>query len=861
MQRNSVTPSVGMLPSTSSTSNSSTFDPYNRHVSPPPPYSIENSLVNPLFNSRPSTLPFVAGNNNIRLEIQIYSNYLCACVLCLFCLLIFDLFSSEYTPLLEDFTDKFIESQLSISGPNQLVNLSQSKYVPEELLYICQQSLPVNPNRISSDATSLSSVSSLDDSYEFDQIDSPESSTYVYFLQLWQRFCYYCWCAKQLVLIISLMSFNFGLCFTPQIYINFFSMSHQKRTTLQNTPFWFDMICLALAQIVLSLLATICGLILLYSASNVINLLRRRIKFSIKYQLNTSPNLVSIYSWTILTIERIFAETFGTFCSKILALIMIIYLFAMTSIYLLILDDYVNMFFESLSHFEINNFFCKHQTFFNHQVLLPIGIALAILAIVGAKSNKLSKIRPKSISKLFLLSNLKNIASVVGLICLIYATFCVVYFHYQDFHSKSIDVDSSQISFIQKFLPKKTLLNISFDWNDLSNKNWLLLLASVPLLIMPFHINDILVMLLYSSYSRQYYNQLFESGLTRETLLKSLSTLNGKRPITPNENRLLSELSSRQYPSSDTFPQSHLYRDFLTEDQSAPSATVSQMDVAPSVPPVQLSISPPILYLTSLNAFKHFPFFSTYQSVRDLYILASVISCLLSIVINAYVYMSTFDSDNTVSAKVYFLKLNFLRQYLKDAMTNDTMRYLTIIAVALLSLKTIITYILLVFRGILSLNCFFEISPSRPKQITDSEQGSSFQFVTPFVVWSCLSLLFALFMEYNYNLLQITIWTATLLGLIILMLIPSILLLYFAKRSLCKQNIGSNMVPNTCSILFKPMRCAKFFFTTGLLLLVLSIFFISFWIYTYFYTNAVQHQSLLSMIHLIEPVQNTTLSC
>lgn len=778
--------------------------------------------------------------------------------------------SCEYTPLLEDFTDKFIESQMALTGPNQLVNLSQSKYVPQELLYICQQQVPFNPNVIpASDTSSVSSKSSLDNSLEFDQLDSSEpfeeTGCVYYMTRMWNKFCEACWCFKQLLLLVTLMSFNFGMCLTPQIFIDFFSMSHNnplKRASADHSLL-FDLICLILMQILLSSLATISGMILLYSASNVIDLLRRRIKFSIKYQLNIGNNLISAYWWTMLTFERIVYETLGICCSKILALIIILYTFCMSSVYVLLLDDYVNMLFATLATFPITSTFCRFQDIFSHQVLVSVWTTLVIVLLIGLASFWLSKIEPQSIAYLFLLSMLKNIAIVIGFCSMVYITFCVVYFYYQNVTQTTFGYTQRQ-STLLKMMCINVQHDSTFDWNCLQSKNWLLLFASLPLLIMSFHMNEMLVMLLYSSYNRQYYQQLFETGLTQETLRPAISSSESLRASINHRKTAATKRTSLLAQSLDTTRYSSL--DSIGTYPTMPSSSLTDSPgMALSVPRRQQSIQPPLFYLTSLNAFKHYPFYASFATVRNLYILASFIICILNIVVNVYLYMSTFDIRNKSSpksTKIYFLQLDFLHRYLYNAFTETRMQYLCLGVVVMLLLKTTITFVLVTFRGIISLYCLFEGKASRTtNRITNTNHTrSNFQFVAPFLAWTFLSLLLALWMEYHTETLQSVIWTVAFLGIVILLLYPAMLILYFSVRTLAKRSSIATTL-TFVSVSFKPIRCPKFFSILGIVFLVTGLFYLVFWLFTLTHNDTTHHQSLLSFIPLIEPINSRTVLC
>ncbi|KAJ6216500.1 hypothetical protein RDWZM_007657 [Blomia tropicalis] len=657
--------------------------PYSRRLdfSPPPPYSSRETSQSSskMVPTAPTFEPVVRSQQRHTKKDQTVS--------------------SEITPLLEDFTRKFVDSQISIPNSQQM-NGSTSQHVPPELLVLCQQQAPYNPNFDDSFSTNSSNSS-----ITMSQCSHRNSFEQSKFCGLFST-THYRWFVGNFILLVSLMSFNIGMNLSPSIYSTILLQPiTQTNVTNSNSAPIIDLFVSTLFQTILALMVGVSSLMLLYSACKVVINLRKRFQQSIKYRIHMS-NRTSL-PWFFITYERIVYETLGSFFARTLSLLLFIYLFGLSTIYVLILSDYLNIFMSLLPYGGISNLFCETKVWYlNHNVVITVWLSAIVLIAFGFSSF----CRNKYSSSLIWL---KILITFIGFISVIYLIFTIVY--------TFVDVQSSQDDDGDDVVGKNsnTDFNFNLNWNNIEQKG-IMLFSSVPLLIMPFHLNEFLITLLFAP-KRKHLNQ--ERLLTTSTM----ASRNQTSTIFSRSNPTIPTSSTNQRRDSDVISEaisSNNRKRAPLRDHDETHWEHLEHVVLDDTTIADVANNPMMMEenhtnLKSLSNFFDSPSLS-FSSVRNLYLLVTFIVLLLNTVFNSFAYLLTTNMDShfnesrqefeTKSKRLVFsVDLNYLQDYLHKIEVNQSnednqswQQTLLLIAVGALLLKITFVYLLLTFRGILA---------------------------------------------------------------------------------------------------------------------------------------------------------------
>ena len=782
--------------------------------------------------------------------------------------------SSEYTPLLENFTERFINrSQGPVPGsivdttsvsstittstatnnnlaPQQSVTVIPSPVVPPELLLIHYQQSPFNPNLVASDISSLSSYSNGDDDAQNDH-NQPRSRMVGISDGCYSKFRLYCcqtfWYLSQTILILSLIVYNFGSTFVPSIYSSLvITPNFVHANTSHSQMVTFDFFALTTVQFTMSLLALIGSLILLYSASRVIHRLSRRVHLRNLKQISRSAtsNFAQLFSstavstnetisdsestTTIITSEMIIFETLGSTMARIFSLIMLIHQFCICSMYIHLIYDYFDMIILSsesilssdwINYLGINS---DRKWYLDHLVLGSIWLTLMVSIIVALATTSFIWSRRQQdwqtiqFTRLYLLWILKILAIMIGFITIIILPFVGIHIYLRQ-----------NLQMNKKIQLNKSIANQSsighipnpFPPFDLCMNDWYAsLFGAIPILLMPFHLNEILIMLMYSRYDYQYYRrrlQIFDNG---EEFGQNDNNSEQQRHllISDQQHAMNSNYQSIRYPDASV-------------SRSSPIITEESGD--------------PLLYLASMQSMKRSSvssfFFRSYSSIRNWFIMIAFFILLFQVFMNIF-YFHPIDTKIINSTVI---ELNFIRSYL-----NEKSIYVMVASIVFL-LNATILYLLMLFRGKLALDWLRYGQKYGQKSVFVTR----FNFWTPYIIWNCLALIISLALEYLQRFLQIQIWLLGLTTLIILLLYPSMLLMYFAAKTLRSSTLN-NTTNNTnrqesISQRFRPLRWPWFFLFISIFLFSTTMTYLIFWIYGFWYDEKdfgyfirIQHQ-------------------
>ena len=686
------------------------------------------------------------------------------------------------------------------------------------------------------------------------------------------RFIHIRWFACNCILLVTLMSFNFGMLISPQIYSNFFLVLLQESNNTvknhQSNSFLFDLIVSSLIQIVLMLVATISGLILLYSASKVVSTLRKRFQLSVKYRVHMSNQ--TPYPWFFITYERIVYETLGSFFARLLSLILTIYLFGISSIYVLILSDYLDMLFSLFSYYDISQMFCQqHSWFLQHDLVISVWLTMVVLLVFGMNSFRTHNKHSYSIS------HLKKITLFMGFISVIYITFMVI-FIFESNNQSSQNLFKNKQIYSASYSSTKSCLKSN--WSSILecfNKNWILLISSVPVLIMPFHLNELLITLLFASHQKKaHFTKNLSSNQTLPGVISGATSGNVITDIQRTDRfvEIYPTISNTQELRNRLFQETNDLRGenytMLNDEGNITSPLLNEPNSNN-----RFSSLSGLLNKSSLS----------FGSLRNLYLFVAFIVCLLNIIVNIFVYISAFneiDSEESQmtprrssfvyqsrfakSENILLFDLNFLPHYLHillyESKVQSWQRYLIIIASVFMLLKTTLTYLLLIFRGLLA-NQTLTSNTKLNNNLNKNRIGcclKSFLFASPFLIWNFLVLLFSLFLEHFSDLLQYVILIVGWLGCFLVFVYPALVLLYFSVKSMRTNSQALSSSYTILAVAVKPLRWPKLSLLLSLLLLGLGLFYLIFWMYAFFQASST---SLMSIVPIITHHNSSFLYC
>lgn len=791
----------------------------------------------------------------------------------------------------------------------QQVHSSASQLVPPELLVLCQQQSPYNPNFDSVSTTS--SNSSFTSEYSRPNSANHTASSASCGILLPSSWAHLRWFTGNFIFLATLLSFNLGMLISPQFYSNFFLVFQNHNLTSSQirdnqkflNPIFIDLLIASLMQVVLTLIATGSGLILIYAACKVLATLRKRFQLSVKYRIHLSNQ--TPFPWFFITFERIAYETLGAFFARMLSFILTVYLFAVSVLYVIVLSDYLDMLLSLVTYDQIRQLFCEqHAWYLSHDFVISIWLSAVVLVTFGVNSFRRHNKHKTS------LGLLKSMAAFVGALSVTYVICIVIYvFAHSDISSQSGQrfVKAHRMLFSSPSSSSSSNSdnglvclkpNSTFDWTCL-DKNWILLISSVPLLIMPFHLNELLITLLFASKQNQPLPDRPTAVVPAATVVSAVTTQQQQVP----SSSAMSGLNSPAVVQSDRHPlatapsngstlPSFPRRAPLESDSrhlawgQQPTLTMLDDAVIGETPRQEAnslnpqSASEPVMQLTSLSSLFSRPLHS-FTSVRNLFVSVTFFVCLLNIAINAFVYISAFNAvvslndvhtlipvrirerlEKADDDRLPLLDFNFLRNYLhflapstsegkQDSSKQALKRYLLIGASLCLLLKTTLTYLLLAFRATLAHRTMTTgtkrdaFSGLRPRS---GRALSSFLFISPFLAWNFFVLLFSLFVERSQTLLHLVLLVIGWLGCFLLFIYPALILLHFSLQSLQKNSLALTSSYALLSVAFKPLRWAKSCFLLGLCLLSVGLFYLVFWLYAYFQTAKSTEMSILPLI-------------
>ena len=814
--------------------------------------------------------------------------------------------SSEYTPLLENFTERFINrSQGPVLGvgvidttttssssamtttttnsnlaPQQSISTVISPVVPPELLLIHYQQSPFNPNLVESDISSFSSFDGDNNNVQNEhnqrgqQIPSSPIIEWTNgcFTKFRIYFCQTFWYLSQTILIISLIAFNFGSTFVPSIYSSLVitsNFSGHTNTSHTNRLVVFDFFALTTIQLSMAILSLIGSLILLYSASRVIHRLRRRVHLRNLKQITRTAtnNLVQSLSsatamattnekisdseltTTIMTTEMIVFETLGSTMARTFSFIMLLHQFCLCSIYVHLIYDYFDMLISSsvsilssewIDYLDING---ERKWYLNHLVVGSIWLTLIVVIVVALAttsfvwSRRRRDWRTIQYTRLFLLWIIKISGIIIGFIFIIIITFVGIHLYLKQnlqinneiLLNKINITNQSSIGYVPNPVPVfDTFLN---DW-------YISLFGAIPLLLMPFHLNEILIMLMYSRYDYHYYRRRLQiSDNDDNDGIYGQNNANGDNYNDGDQQQRRRLITAQQQMMN--YQTIHRYPDILSGIRSPP---------LPSQPPAPITNEEscdPLLYLASIQSMNRSVissfFFRSFSTIRNWFIIIIFFIFLFQIIMNIFYFHSI---DTNIMINSTRIELNFIRSYL-----NEKSPYVMAISIVLL-LNATISYLLMLFRGKLSQDWL--LYGQQQQQQQQSIREKRFHFWTPYIIWNCLALIISLALEYSQKFLQIQIWLIGSTTIVHLLFFPSMLLIYFAAKTIRSSsssslplstnsnNNGNSNSNRQESIMqrFRPLRWPWIFLFISLFLLATTITYLIFWIYGYWYDES-----------------------
>lgn len=799
---------------------------------------------------------------------------------------------------------------------NQQVHGSTSQLVPPELLVLCQQQAPYNPN-FDSVSTASSNSSGFTSEYS-GRRNWASRNTLVSSgscgILLPSSWAHLRWFTGNFLLLSSLLCFNLGMLLSPQFYSNFFlifqnhnlTSSHEDdQTSKFFHPILIDLLIASLLQIVLTLIATGSGLVLIYAACKVLATLRKRFQLSVKYRIHLSNQ--TPFPWFFITFERIAYETLGATFARMLSAILVVYLFGVSVLYVILLSDYLDMLLSLVTYDQIRQLFCEqHAWYLNHDFVISIWLSAVVLVVFGVNSFRRHNKHKSS------LSLLKNLAAFLGAISVTYVICIVIYVFANSEDLSSHESEKRYVKAQRRLFPSSSdsssehsglvclKPNSTFDWTCL-DKNWILLISSVPLLIMPFHLNELLITLLFASKQNQPLptDRSAAGNVPAAATQQQLPFPENGDPNSSPSVQLSARIQSDRHPLAPpsasllTLPPSFPRR-FEPDSRSNSSwgqqaNALTMLDDTIGDEPAEMrnnnhrnlqsqsGASEPVVQLTSLSSLFSRPLHS-FTSVRNLFVSVTFFVCLINITVNAFVYISAFTTVadiNEVHSRLPerirerleksddglpLLDFNFLRNYLHflEPTSDSTSgrqamkRYLLIAACVCLLLKTTLTYLLLAFRATLAHRTMSTGTKRNSFGLRASPRTSlalsSFLFITPFLAWNFFVLLFSLFVERSPALLHLVLLVIGWLGIFLLFIYPALILLHFSLQSLQKNSLALTSSYALLSVAFKPLRWAKSCFLLGLCLLSLGLFYLVFWLYAYFQTAKSTEMSILPLI-------------
>ena len=397
---------------------------------------------------------------------------------------------TEITPLLENFTRKFAE-QVSVARCENVCQ-TQSQHVPAELLRVYQQQSPFNPTFDAESSCSFtSSTLSRASHFDHDYFDSSQRLSRNSNQTRRKKHSKFAWFTSNLTFFFSILAFSVGMLSTPMFFTKFFLYSNSSNnSTLKN------LLIISLIEIILVAIVFGIGLILLYAGSKLSSALRR------KNQQFSHFRTISETPWFAVTYERIVASTLGDFASKILSVILIIHLFGLSTLIIIFMSDMMDVFFSSILITEHVNEFCKNNAWFlNHEVTLSVWLlfvsAVLLLGCSFYKKNRHQR----------LLTILKRFITFFGILSTgtLIVLLSIIFYKYQNdslaFQEPSLAStltynNNSDEEYSQN--PERICLNSTQSWSCIEQR-WLLLLCSIPLLLLPFHFNEFLVVFLFAN--------------------------------------------------------------------------------------------------------------------------------------------------------------------------------------------------------------------------------------------------------------------------------------------------------------------------------------------------------------------------
>lgn len=757
--------------------------------------------------------------------------------------------SSEFTPLLENFTKKFMESQT-----HAYPNSTQSRLASQELLYVYQkhqqrhQQAAFNP-----DLEDSYSDMSMDSSFEASTMDTTATipananglggamPTSKLGSRLYLFYNAFSWYFVNLTLLVSLMSFSAGMLIQPGIYAIFLALFRAGRK--KKTSYVTDLLIIGSMQLVVSIVTTICGLVLLYATCRTLDILRRRLHGSYQ-QYHPKSVARSIFAWFIITYEHIVAETLGTFFSRLLALLMVVYLFLSSLVYILLVKDMFDMLLASLKLWNVEGEFCEHRWWLNHDLITTVWLLTFTLLIVGIKS--LHTVTRRLLQRIFSFAFIKRCATLVGFVFVIYFTFFVVYVYV---NAVGNEQHLSKFNRSQLYIAP-TPTTTSNGQHQSMELNWFLIIASLPLLVMPFHMHELIIFILFSNANH--------SAISRTTKWSRTNSI-GKYPAMLDDRQIIYE-SNIDKREEALPPQLFVHR------QQQNYGTVPLQPPLPSAPPVESSMAttaaatPFFRQISDDLVFKVWSF----RRIRNLFIAAWLVNLVLNVSVNALAYLTSYrhqhDSktnnlhQDTIlpPSSIASIELNFLVNYFHTNRTSDEDYYLLVVALVLLLLKTSFTYLLLTFRGLLAYqhltgNDAAAVSTAERSMMTSAigvygeDQrlrsglcSNGLMFITPFFLWNCLVLLGSIALEVTketFASLHLIILAIGWLSIFLLFIYPALLLIYLSWQSTRKRRGRARHGHG--GLWSRAVRFPKFSFILGLAIFAVGLSSLVTWIYAY----------------------------
>lgn len=763
-----------------------------------------------------------------------------------------------------------------------------------------------NPMAMATESTHSSNASyeSLEDSGGGDGSWETNSSIYVSH-RLYRLYCRVSWYFVNITLLVSLMSFNFGMLVQPRIYAFFLPFIKSLLRNGKELQL-IDIVIISVIQLVLATVAICSTLILLYSTCKVLNTLRKQAQLKCEHISLASYNLLTC---SIISYEKIACETLGVFMSKLLALVMTLYMFAVSIVHVVLLKNMFDMALSSIQFSHIASLFCSHQWYLNDDLIVAFWTIGCILLFVGIISMRSTT--KNFLQKITSLSHIKKFATSIGFVFVIFFTTFIVYLFVKPskgapstmklFHNATdhTHFNYPKLLFLN-FLPTDpSQLNDRLGWIE---NNLFMFFAILPLLLTPFHLNDIIITLLFNS---QKTKPLVKSCKAHLAAVEAAAASESRAPsIVPPVRSYQDYLPiyeevdsvSGLYPVSTAEVWSRQNRNPFMPARlglaSAPMYSSNQLShpwnsyahqsagFLPLAPPPLRSSSA----LGNLMEIQPTPLFRceeyiisawSFTKMALTYLIAMVIVCTINIVVN-YMALQTHASSPSspvfaptnlpTSAPIippqwpsmFSIELNFLSRFFVRRLTlSDTTQYhLFLIAMALLICKTTFTLLLIIFRGLLSLrHLTTTTSTSDEHNLYSGLCWNSVVYTSPFMIWNYLALICAFVIEFYPSWLHVNLLLIGWLSLFTLFIYPGLLLAYLSFRTLNKKRCIRAMAEIADAIAFKSVGWPKLSLIAAMVCCLVGVVLLIFGPYSY------AHGGLVNVIHFINAANSSSLFC